>query len=518
MATDATGKTRAGLSQRGHPLFGPSKIKGTPGRFGGGGFNPQMTGGFGKNMLKPALKSAGKGLAVGMAGHMALDAAGIGSAGSADGGGGDMAARLTVDLAAILAAGGGPATLAVAGTYGLAAAARDTVGYTGKLADQYNFGGERRRGNRGGRLSHLQSGYAKGKSPNAAFVKQFEARQKGQGGLKSVKSVAGVENKDWLWGNAWAGGDYAGGDPSGQIAKNKKILDKDRSRYEQLIDPAKYQAGMDVRNKAHERKMNEAESRRIKTEDLAAEFGLSFGERMKSDPNGGTYLPSVRKKFEEEQASIKAQGELAAQRKEERRSKNRLREERRKGTEQLERSVLTRNRVANAPLRPDLLNPRDARKLADSYLAGGYVPNFQGINDAVRREIRDGGVSSSQVKVHLNPDAVTNTRDEPRGLKDVPNFAGGEAAKEMLSILKELLQETRENNQMGSAEERKTGEGESVSGTVRHDISPLNINVSGSIQETSSNIDEEIFAAVVKAVEKLRGGMPVAPPKAGAGE
>jgi hypothetical protein len=437
-----------------------------------------------------------------------------------------MAARGGVDLLAVLAAGGGPATLAVAGTYGLGAAARDTVGYTGKLADQYNFGGERRRGNRGGRLSHLQSGYAKGKSPNVAFVKQFEARQKGQGGLKSVKSVAGVENKDWLWGNAWAGGDYAGGDPSGQIAKNKKILDKDRSRYEQLIDPAKYQAGMDARNKAHERKMNEAGLRRDQDTRLAGanrgfpatDSKLSFGERMKSDPNGGTYLPSVRKKFEEEQASIKAQGELAAQRKEERRSKNRLREERRKGTEQLEKSILTRNRVMNAPLRPDLLNPRDARKLADSYLAGGYVPNFQGINDAVRREIRDGGVSSSQVKVHLNPDAVTNTRDEPRGLKDVPNFAGGEAAKEMLSILKELLQETRENNQMGSAEERKTGEGESVSGTVRHDISPLNINVSGSIQETSSNIDEEIFAAVVKAVEKLRGGMPVAPPKAGAGE
>jgi len=150
--------------------------------------------------------------------------------------------------------------------------------------------------------------------------------------------------------------------------------------------------------------------------------------------------------------------------------------------------------------------------------AGGYVPNFQGINDAIKREIRDGGVSSGQVRVHFNPDAVTNTRDEPRGLKDVPNFAGGEQGKQMLSLLKELVQEIRENNQVDSAEERKGGEERTSGSTVNHNLSPLNINVSGSIQETNSNIDQEIFNAVVKAVEKLRGGMPVAPPKAGAGE
>ena len=87
----------------------------------------------------------------------------------------------------------------------------------------------------------------------------------------------------------------------------------------------------------------------------------------------------------------------------------------------------------------------------------------------------------------------------------------------MLSVLRELLQETREKNQAGSAKERRGEEEEASQGTVNHKHSPLNINVSGSIQETNSNIDKEIFAAVVKAVEKLRGGMPVAPPKAEAG-
>jgi hypothetical protein len=147
--------------------------------------------------------------------------------------------------------------------------------------------------------------------------------------------------------------------------------------------------------------------------------------------------------------------------------------------------------------------------------ANGYVPNFQGINDAIGREIRDGGVSKNQVRVHTNPDFITNTRDEPNG--KVPNFANSEELKQMLSVLRELLQEAREKNQTGSAKERRGEEEETSQGTVNHKHSPLNINVSGSIQETNSNIDKEILAAVVKAVEKLRGGMPVAPPKAEAG-
>ncbi len=158
---------------------------------------------------------------------------------------------------------------------------------------------------------------------------------------------------------------------------------------------------------------------------------------------------------------------------------------------------------------------RDSARLKRQGYANGYVPNFQGINDAIGREIRDGGVSPSQVRVHMNPDFVTNTRDEPNG--KIPNFANSEGIKQMLSILKELLQETREKNQEGSAKERREQETEVSEGTVNHKHSPLNINVSGSIQETNSNIDQEIFAAVVKAVEKLRGGLPVAPPKAEAG-
>ena len=61
---------------------------------------------------------------------------------------------------------------------------------------------------------------------------------------------------------------------------------------------------------------------------------------------------------------------------------------------------------------------------------------------------------------------------------------------------------------------KSSEESSSAESTVRHINSPLSINVSGNIQETNSNIDEQIFNAVVKAVEKLRGGVPVSPPKA----
>jgi len=145
--------------------------------------------------------------------------------------------------------------------------------------------------------------------------------------------------------------------------------------------------------------------------------------------------------------------------------------------------------------------------------ANGYVPNFQGINDAIGREIRDGGVSSGQVRVHMNPDAVTNTRDEPRGMKDVGNFATSDELKQIVSVLKELLQETKEKSQTDSAKGRKEGEDTGGSeSVVRHDMSPLNINVSGSIEETRSGADDMILNSLVKAVEKLNNGKPIAPP------
>mgnify|MGYP003116107274 CR=1 FL=1 len=149
-----------------------------------------------------------------------------------------------------------------------------------------------------------------------------------------------------------------------------------------------------------------------------------------------------------------------------------------------------------------------------TYRAGGYVPNFEGINDAVRREIRDGGVSRNQVRVHLNPDAVTNTRDEPRGLKDVPNYANSEEMKQVVSALTNMVSEISAlRQQPQNLNNQEVGES-----TVRHINSPLSINVSGNIQETNSNIDEQVFKAVVKAVEKLRGGQPISPPKANEGQ
>ena len=85
----------------------------------------------------------------------------------------------------------------------------------------------------------------------------------------------------------------------------------------------------------------------------------------------------------------------------------------------------------------------------------------------------------------------------------------------MVSTLSDIFSEIsalREQSGKGAAEEASAGET-----TVRHINSPLSINVSGNIQETNSNIDKQIFDAVVKAVEKLRGGLPVTPPKAEAG-
>jgi TP901 family phage tail tape measure protein len=59
--------------------------------------------------------------------------------------------------------------------------------------------------------------------------------------------------------------------------------------------------------------------------------------------------------------------------------------------------------------------------------AGGYIPNFAGLSNAISREKTMSGLPASQIMAHFdgkgNPLAVTNKRDEPRGLQDVPNFA-----------------------------------------------------------------------------------------------
>ncbi len=65
-------------------------------------------------------------------------------------------------------------------------------------------------------------------------------------------------------------------------------------------------------------------------------------------------------------------------------------------------------------------------KYKDNF-SGGYIPNFSGLSDAVSREKTMSGLPASQIMAHFdrggNPIAVTNKRDEPNGLKDVPNFA-----------------------------------------------------------------------------------------------
>lgn len=82
-----------------------------------------------------------------------------------------------------------------------------------------------------------------------------------------------------------------------------------------------------------------------------------------------------------------------------------------------------------------------AKRLA----AAGYIPNYaaSGLKDAIGRELDGTGVKASQVRVSQdkkfagasNPSGlvVTNTRDEPRGVRDIPNFAKGGGAGGLLS-------------------------------------------------------------------------------------
>ena len=92
----------------------------------------------------------------------------------------------------------------------------------------------------------------------------------------------------------------------------------------------------------------------------------------------------------------------------------------------------------------------------------------------------------------------------------MPNYANSEEMKQVVSALTNMVSEISAlRQQPQNLNNQEVGES-----TVRHINSPLSINVSGNIQETNSNIDEQIFNAVVKAVEKLRGGVPVSPPKA----
>ena len=73
-------------------------------------------------------------------------------------------------------------------------------------------------------------------------------------------------------------------------------------------------------------------------------------------------------------------------------------------------------------------------------LSSGYIPNFSGLSDAVSREKTMSGLPVSQIMAHFdrggNPVAVTNKRDEPNGLKDVPNFAL--PSRQLVSILSKL--------------------------------------------------------------------------------
>lgn len=59
--------------------------------------------------------------------------------------------------------------------------------------------------------------------------------------------------------------------------------------------------------------------------------------------------------------------------------------------------------------------------------AGGYIPNFSGLSQSISREKQMTGLPVSQIMAHFdskgNPIAVTNKKDEPNGLRDVPNFA-----------------------------------------------------------------------------------------------
>jgi len=73
-------------------------------------------------------------------------------------------------------------------------------------------------------------------------------------------------------------------------------------------------------------------------------------------------------------------------------------------------------------------------------VAKGYIPNFSGLSDAVSREKTMSGLPASQIMAHFdgggNPLAVTNKRDEPNGLKDVPNFAL--PSRQLVTVLSRL--------------------------------------------------------------------------------
>lgn len=63
----------------------------------------------------------------------------------------------------------------------------------------------------------------------------------------------------------------------------------------------------------------------------------------------------------------------------------------------------------------------------EGFFAGGRIPNFAGLSQSISREKQMTGLPASQIMAHFDskgsPTAVTNRRDEPNGLKDVPNFA-----------------------------------------------------------------------------------------------
>jgi len=73
-------------------------------------------------------------------------------------------------------------------------------------------------------------------------------------------------------------------------------------------------------------------------------------------------------------------------------------------------------------------------------LSQGYIPNFSGLSKAVSREKTMSGLPASQIMTHFdgggNPIAVTNKRDEPNGLKDVPNFAL--PSRQLVTVLSRL--------------------------------------------------------------------------------
>ena len=178
--------------------------------------------------------------------------------------------------------------------------------------------------------------------------------------------------------------------------------------------------------------------------------------------------------------------------------------------------------ASNQVLDNNFANRNSSNQVPASSFASGYVPNFTRrgpLGDAIKRE-RDSGLPTSKIRVEQssrlanrdNPSglAVTNTRDEPRGLRDVfasgyvPNFAslgGGFAGFDQRTVSAQKINELEGQLERAAKSTGESSDNIDKSGKAATKMAAA-FAVITTVTSITSSIEAKYAAEKQKAIKK----------------